>query len=133
MDEMRSLYATVSQIFNSIRVLMEQTEEMGTCFKALYSDEELYKEYIGQMAKNMAANRQVTERHEKIHVNLTSQIDEVEIEFKEYLIHCKTRENARIYFDHYRLKLQALNTQAQKRAERTVTSNTMAMGNVKKE
>ena len=57
------------------------------------------------MAKNMSANRQITERHEKIHVNLTSQIDEVETEFKHYLIHCKTRENSRIYFDHYRLKL----------------------------
>ena len=85
---------------------------MGNCFKALYSDEEPYRDYIGQMARNMAANRQITDRHEKIHVNLTSQIDQVETEFKHYLVHCKTRENARIYFDHYRLKLQDLNSKA---------------------
>ena len=105
---------------------MTQTEELGQLLKIMYSDQAAYTEWITKMANDMTANKKVLRHYEKIKANLGGQVGECEEDFQTYLATCKIREDARIYYDHYRLKLKSLNDKAAKLADKPVTSTTYA-------
>ena len=103
---------------------MEQTESIGALLKVMYSDEPAYSEWIDKIAQDMIANKKVIRQYERIHDNLQSQVEECEEDFLGFRQHCRAREDARIYYDHYRLKMETLNEKAAKLADKAVTSTT---------
>ena len=72
----------------------------------MYGDLELYGPFVAQMAAKMKANAGLVERNRKIRSNLASKVETVEEIFTLYLAQCKEREESRIYYDHYRAKLE---------------------------
>ena len=71
----------------------------------MYSDQPAYSTWIGNMAEDMVANKRVIRQYQKIKNNLHLQVEECEIDYETYQTDCKLREDARIYYDHYRLKM----------------------------
>ena len=81
----------------------------------------------------MIANKKLIRQCQKIKDNLQGQVEECEADLEAYQLDCKLREDARIYYDHYRLKMQGLNEKAAKKADKPVTSGTYAFSSQTKE
>ena len=56
-------------------------------------------------------------------------MDELETTYAGYQQLCKGREEKRVYYDHYRIKVDKLNKKQADIAERGVTSNSTAFKN----
>ena len=81
----------------------------------------------------MVADKRMIKRNNKIRANLQGLIDDAETQFAVYERQCKVREEKRIYYDHYRTKLDKLNSKAAERANKPVTSTTYAFSSHDKE
>ena len=81
----------------------------------------------------MVANKRLIRQCQKIKDNLQGQVEECETDYQAFQLDCKLREDARIYYDHYRLKMQGLNEKAAKKADKPVTSTTYAFSSQTKE
>ena len=62
-SQMRSLFAHVRAIFSQIEDLLLQADQMGKCLQILYSDSAKLKPVGDRLAGDLAANKQVIERH----------------------------------------------------------------------
>ena len=99
----------------------------------MYADNDTYTTYASQLSEDMKADRRMIKRNGKIRVNLQAQVAEADGVFLAYQQCCKVREERRVYYDHYRLKLEKLNEKAAQRANKPVTSSTYTFSNQDKE
>ena len=82
---------------------------------------------------NKAANKKIVSRNKKIRANLEQMVADAEQVFSLYQKKCAEREEKRIYFDHYRLKLKKLQEKAAEKSNKPVTSTTYAFSSETKE
>ena len=65
----------------------------------------------------MQADKKLISKRDKQLAQLQSNVDLVEDDYAQYLQHCKQREDARLVYDHYRVKVEGLLQKAAKSAE----------------
>lgn len=101
--------------------------------KQIYGENDKYLAYAQKLAEKMAVNRRIVSRNKKIRTNLEQMVADAEQVFSLYQKKCAEREEKRIYFDHYRLKLKKLQEKAAERSNKPVTSTTYAFSSETKE
>ena len=101
--------------------------------KQIYGENEKYQAYAQKLAENFAANKKIVSRNKKIRANLEQMVADAEQVFSLYQKKCAEREEKRIYFDHYRLKLKKLQEKAAEKSNKPVTSTTYAFSSETKE
>ena len=89
------------------------TEEMGQILRVCYCDS-MYNELMCQVEDNLRVNQQLRAQSSEKSSKLKTEVVTVQKWRKQLQLFAKQREEARIYYDHYRHKVQVLETQARK-------------------
>ena len=106
---------------------MLQTESLGLTFKVGYEEGSAYSELMNNMAQTLQANQTIINKYRKTRQILGDQVNQVEGEYAMYTESCKERENNRVFYDHYRIKLQNLRDKEAERASKEYASSSAYM------
>ena len=78
MSDTRHLFKEVLTIFTCNEATMVQNEQLGACFKEIYADSKAYAEYAQKLAADLAANKKIINRNQKIRANLEQHVADCE-------------------------------------------------------
>ena len=87
---------------------MDETQQIGEILQAIYSDEKEFNELFTEIKEKMAKNEKLSEKNKKILVAIRAQVDDIITCHKQMIDYAKKREDFRIYYDHYRGKVEDL-------------------------
>lgn len=86
---------------------------MGQTLRICYSDSP-YEHLMYQVEENLTMNSELRTRNEAIVQNLQRSVTALQNQQKQLSTFAKQREDMRIFFDHYRIKLDGLEAAAKK-------------------
>ena len=87
---------------------MLTNESLGILFSQMYSEIPDFHNLFMKVKQDMAADQRVIEKNKKILVNLKTQMDDVDMDYRVIGDCSKEREAKRKKYDHYKTKLAKL-------------------------
>ena len=96
--------------------LSTATETLGNTLFICYSDS-LYENLMLKIRENLKTNQDLAQRNIAIGANLQRVVNVIVDTHKQLKLFAAQREECRIYYDHYRLKIQDLEAQARKQPD----------------
>lgn len=87
---------------------MLTNESLGILFAQMYSEMPDFHNLFLRVKQDMAADQKVIEKNKKILVNLKTQMDDVDMDYRVIGDCSKEREGKRKKYDHYKTKLAKL-------------------------
>ena len=105
--------------------LMDETAQIGEVLEAIYSDEEEFKALFSKLSAKMVKNEKLAEKNRKILTAIRDQVGDLKQCQKQMIDYAKKREEYRIYYDHYRTKVEGLKKKEMKKQNEPVASGDM--------
>ena len=100
---------------------MDETQQIGEILQAIY-DEKEFNELFTEIKEKMSKNEKLSEKNKKILEAIRAQVEDITLCHKQMMDYAKKREDFRIYYDHYRGKVEDLKKAEMKKQNEPVTS-----------
>lgn len=105
----------MEQFYINTECLMDETAQIGEVLEAIYSDEEEFKALFSKLSAKMVKNEKLAEKNRKILTAIRDQVGDLKQCQKQMIDYAKKREEYRIYYDHYRTKVEGLKKKEMKK------------------
>lgn len=108
-----SQFNNVKLFMESAEAIMQQTELMGQTMRVCYK-ETIYERLFEQVESDMAQNKLMCDRNNKLLAEQKVQIQNIAMKRKLVMDAAERREEKRCWYDHYRVKTQELKAKEDK-------------------
>ena len=88
-------------------VMLEAHTNLGECLQLLYG-ESAFKIYTNEVAKTLAQSGQLKFKIESLQSNVKRLSEQASTQIKELKVAASSRQNSRVFYDHYRGKVSKL-------------------------
>ena len=106
-------FNNVKLFMESAEAIMQQTELMGQTMRVCYK-ETIYERLFEQVESDMAQNKLMCDRNNKLLAEQKVQIQNIAMKRKLVMEAAERREEKRCWYDHYRVKTQELKAKEDK-------------------